>query len=458
MRAFLLVLLTSAALAQSNALPQSNDESLDVYTEHPRLFLTAQRLKLLRRERERRTTRWLQIETLMTGKAVMPEPGFAGALYYQVSGDRQFAAQAIRWALGPGSDLRQLALVFDWCQDALTEPQSKDLATKLVKAIAASERTQNVPAVRDRTLAAIALAGHRPDVSKRVLEWVIGSWWRGQMTAGLKNGRDLVPRDTVYALFEILHAVRDSVNIDLRDSVPGFFKGLPVFHLVSYYPASFPAAESEYHIPATKVVPPEPDLAQAALSRAAELAMVAYDNNAPESQILQGWLMHDNFMMRGTFGVTYEFLWANPYQPGLSYYLTPLVFHDDLFGRLFVRSSWEENAKWLGYFDRVLQIFDDGKPTVLNPQLSFEPIALPEAVVLSANYARKFKITIQEGESVFVVALKPRQAYEIEVDGEEMREQSTDPGGILSLQLPPKVTVGVRMREVSKSPEAAAPK
>ena len=71
----------------------------------------------------------------------------------------------------------------------------------------------------------------------------------------------------------------------------------------------------------------------------------------------------------------------------------------------------------------------------MNSQLSFDPIVLPEAVVLSSNYAKKFKITVQEGEMVFVVALKPRQAYEIEVDDEEMREQTTDPGGILSLQL-----------------------
>ena len=40
MRAFLLVLLTATVAAA-----QSNDESLDVYTEHPRLFLSAQRLK-----------------------------------------------------------------------------------------------------------------------------------------------------------------------------------------------------------------------------------------------------------------------------------------------------------------------------------------------------------------------------------------------------------------------------
>jgi hypothetical protein len=450
MRVCLPIFLATAILAAPLAA-QTSEEILDIYTEHPRLLLTTQRLRLLKRERERRTTRWLQLETLMTGKAAMPEPGFADALYYQVSGDRQYATQAIRWALGPSAtDLRQLALIFDWCQDALTEPQSKDLAAKMVRLIATSERDTSVPAVRNRAFAAVALAGHRADVSKKQIEWVVNKWWRDQMTTGLKSGHDLVPRDTVYALFEILHAIRDNLNIDLRDSVPGFFKGLPIFHLVSYYPASFPAAESEYHIPAAKGVPEEPDLALAARSRAAELSMVAYDNNAPESQILQGWLMHDNFMMRGTYGITYEFLWANPYQPGLSYYLVPLVFHDDLFGRLFVRSSWEENAKWLGYFDRQLQMFDEGKPTILNTQLSLDPIALPEAIVLTANYAKKFKITVDEGETVFVVALKPRQAYEIEVDDEEMREEWTDPGGILSLQLPSKVSVGVRMREVKK--------
>src|SRR5579864_9330950 len=126
MRVCLPILLATAILAAPLAA-QTSEESLDVYTEHPRLFLNAQRLRLLKRERERRTTRWLQFETLVTGKAVMPEPGFANALYYQVSGDRQYAGLAIRWALGSAAtDLRQLALVFDWCQDALTEQQSKD--------------------------------------------------------------------------------------------------------------------------------------------------------------------------------------------------------------------------------------------------------------------------------------------------------------------------------------------
>ena len=428
---------------------QGLDESLDVYTEHPRLFLRPQRLRLLKRERERRTTRWQQFETLMAGKAPMPEMGFAQALYYQIGGDAEAGRQAVRWALGPGSDLRQLALVFDWCQAALTEAQSKALAAKIVKSIAASERNKSVTAVRDRALAAVALAGHQNEISTKQLEWLVRTWWRGEMAPGLKSGRDLVPRDSIYALFEILHVVRDNVNVDLRDPVPGYFKGLPVFDLLSYYPATFAAPEGEYHVPAVPGIR-EPDVTRATMSRAAELCMVAYDNNAPESQVLQGWLMHDNFILRGMLGSVYEFLWANPYQPGLSYYLVPLLFHDDLFGRLFIRSSWEENSKWLGYFGGELQYFEDGKPTVLNPQLAQTPIALPEAIVMPASYGKKFKITLDEGETVFIVALKPRQAYEIEVDDEEMREQHTDPGGILSLQLPSKVPVGVRLRDAKK--------
>ena len=34
-------------------------------------------------------------------------------------------------------------------------------------------------------------------------------------------------------------------------------------------------------------------------------------------------------MLRGALGAPYEFLWANPYQPGLSFEHVPLVFHDE---------------------------------------------------------------------------------------------------------------------------------
>ena len=110
--------------------------------------------------------------------------------------------------------------------------------------------------------------------------------------------------------------------------------------------------------------------------------MVAFDSNAPGSQILQGWLMNDHFLLRGTFGAPYEFLWANPYQPGLSYFQAPLVIHDTLFGRLFVRSSWDESAVWLGSFAGELQTFQDGAVAALDPHAAAEPLDLGRAMIL----------------------------------------------------------------------------
>src|SRR5439155_19228434 len=123
---------------------QAVEDGLDIYTEHPRLFLRPQRLRLLKRERDRRTTRWIQFETLMAGKAPMPETGFAQALYYQIVGDEEAGKQAVRWALGPASDLRPLALAFDWCHSALSEAQSKAPAAKILQASPASERAKRL--------------------------------------------------------------------------------------------------------------------------------------------------------------------------------------------------------------------------------------------------------------------------------------------------------------------------
>ena len=425
---------------------QSQEESLHVYTEHPRLFLGAHRLKLLQKEKDRRSQRWQQFELLMAGHAPMPEPAFADALYYRVAKDQKSGRNAVTWALGPGTDLRQLALVFDWCQDLLAPAQSRALAAKLTKGIEQTGRDRSISAARSRVLAAIALADDKQEVSERELERVIQTWWRGKISPALQAGREVITRDDFYALYEMLHAVRDNLNIDLRESAPAYFKTLPIYDLVSYYPATYPAPEGEYRIPASKDGG-EPDVRRAAAARAAELAMVPYDSNAPETQILQGWLMHDNFLLRSTFGAPYEFLWANPYHPGLSYFLAPLVFHDELFGRLFIRSSWDESARWLGYFDGQLQLFENGTVTVVNQQLSGEPMSLDTAVVFFGKNAQKFRTILNEDEEVFVLGLKPHRTYEIEVDDEEMTEGKTDSGGILPLKLPHKTQIGVRLRE-----------
>jgi len=436
----------------ATAGPQA-DEPVTVSSDHPRLFLRPARLRLLKRERERASARWQQFDALMAGNAPMPEPGFAQALDYQISGNAAAGRQAIAWALGPGEDLRQLALVFDWCQDLLSEAQRRALAARLEKGMAAADADDSIAAVRSRVLAAVALFDHVPQAPQRELEGVVRNWWNGKLAPALENGRGVVARDDAYPLFELLHAMRDNTMLDLRERCPRFFKDFPIEHLVSHYPAVYETPENQFRM-GPPLKPDQPDLRLAALSRAAELAMVAYDVNAAESQVLQGWLMHDHFILRGTFGAPYEFLWANPYQPGLSYYLVPLVYHNPDTGKLFVRSGWEDDARWFGYFEGGARMFADGRLTVMDPRSVVAPISLGEAVVALGPGARKFRVTLDQEEAVFIVALEPRRAYQVEIDDEEMFEAVTDPGGILELDLPHGKEVGVRIRE---APALAAP-
>ncbi len=439
-----LLLLFTVLAAPEAVRAQEEPADYRVYGEHPRLLLRKRRLRLLQRERERQSLRWQQFELLMRGGARMPEPGFAWALYSITASDARACDRAVDWALGAGNDLRQLALVFDWCQAGLAAEESRALALRIQEGIRQAAGKPGVDAVRDRVLAAIALAEHVPGVTERELWQVIERWWREQVAPALKAGRDLVSRRDTYALMEILHAIRDNTSIDLRDDAPFFFRELPQFLLVSYYPASYPAAENEYRIPAVKGG--EPDLELAAMSRAAELALVAFDPNLQENQYLQGWLIHDRFLMRGTFGIPYEFLWANPYQPGVSYYHMPMAHHDPSFGRLFLRSSWEEDATWIGYFDGELQLFENGEAKILSPEKDKKPLFLNDAVVLQGPAARRFALDNPEAKLVFVTGLAPKQRYEVEVDDEEMREEATDGGGILRFTVVPRPRLGIRVR------------
>jgi len=221
------------------------------------------------------------------------------------------------------------------------------------------------------------------------------------------------------------------LNVDLRESVPAFFKEFPIYHLMSHYPAPFPAAENEYRIGASPSG--EPDLQAAVLSRAAELSMVALDSNSPETQVLQGWLMNDRFLMRGLMGITYELLWANPYQPGLSYYHVPLVFYEERLGQLFIRSSWEDDATWVGLFAGQLQMFRAGAVTALNPALVREPLDLEEAIVMGPD-TRQFHAPARELNDIFIVGLEPNRLFHLEIDNEEMTEVTSGAGGILYLK------------------------
>ena len=439
-----IALIPLAFLGFLSAQNPADDEDFHVYRDTPRLLLTPQRLRLLQRERERQSPRWEQFDSLMSGGAPpginAAEPGFAWALYYQVTGQPAAASRAIEWALGDVTDLRQLALVFDWCGPAMTPAQSDRLAAKIQMALA--KPATDVRSQDARVLAAIALADRLPDQGNAVLSEIVQKWWRTQIVPQLATR---LPRDQRYALYEMLHVLRDNVKIDLRESAASYFQDLPLAHLTGHYPAPFAAPENEFLIPVYLHDGKSRSSGCGHALRAAGPATVAYDTNALDSQLLQGWLMRNRFMMRGSLGAVYEFLWANPYQPGLNYDQVPLVFHQPYTGEVFARTSWDEDATWIGYFEGRLQLFQNGSLQTLRQGAAVGPIQVGTATIVSApsKDAAKFRVS---NETLFVLGLAPRSEYAVEIDDQELEFLDTDAGGTLRVPISSGTDVGVRVR------------
>lgn len=76
------------------------------------------------------------------------------------------------------------------------------------------------------------------------------------------------------------------------------------------------------------------------------LALVAENPNLPNTQFLQSWVLQSDQMIREGPGVGYEFFWADPYLPGVSYQnMDPWIYTN---ARLFARTDWTVHACWIG--------------------------------------------------------------------------------------------------------------
>ncbi len=410
---------------------QAQDDDFHVYRDAPRLFLTAQRLRLLERERERTSLRWQYFDA--AASTASAEPGFAAALYYRVTHENSAARKAIDWALSPaGTDLRQLALVYDWCSPQLSKPESDRLGAKIQQSLArpgADLRAQSA-----RALAAIAIADRLPDAAQGTLLEIV-TWWSKQPPA---------KRDDLYPLMEFLHAVRDNTKVELRQGSADYFNELPLDYIAGFYPASFPGPENDLRIPVFSGNG-NPDPVVATKARAAGLAMVALDTNAVNHQFVQGMLMNDRFVMRDGLGSPYEFLWANPYQPGLAYQTLPLVFHDATTGHVFARTSWEEDATWIGYFDGALQLFRNGGVQAVRPGTPIAPVRIGEATVTVPADAKAVQVRL-EGQQLFVIGLTPKTEYSVEIDDQELDFVQSDIGGTLVVTSAVGTDAGVRIQ------------
>jgi len=454
------IVLTLAVFAATLAAqPAQQPEPIDfkVYREAPRLLLNERRLRLLRRERERQSLRWEQFSALMLGHARMGEPGFAGALYGIVANSVPSCREAADWSLKTAdpkrpADLRQMALVADWCSTQLDAPARSAFNARLAAALAA--RPRDAIALRSSVFAALAAFDASPDAAEALLRYAVEDWWRRQTVPRLKAGDDpFADRAALLALVEMLHALRDNLQLDLREDAVAWFNELPPRLILAYYPAPWPAAENEYRIPAYKGSG-DPDLDQSVSSRAAELALVAADPNAQPALFLQGWLMQDRFLMRSALGAPYEFLWANPYLPGLSYTYMPDLYHGA--GRLFARSNWEDDATWFGLWEGEAQVFRGGQRYAVDARAGHPPLDIgPVRIVFSAGNARFqtgwWKKPDEDSKAVeqvaFVVGLEPLTLYDYEVDGEEMDDARTDRSGILELRFAPDLQTEVRLHK-----------
>ena len=85
---------------------------------------------------------------------------------------------------------------------------------------------------------------------------------------------------------------------------------------------------------------------------------------------------------------------------------------------LLARSDWEESATWVGWFGQSGQMFSDGRIKALNLT---KPVEIGESVLLTGNRSlTRFEIADGSPPNWYVIGLKPRQTYDIEIDGEGM--------------------------------------
>ncbi len=305
-RAFIGALCLAGLCLNSMAVAQESEQT-------PRLLLTPQRLRRLQRDRERQTVRWLNFDKRVQTAPDSPERGFELALYYVVTHDEARGREAVAWATAHACDHRQVSLIVDWTGELAGET----LKTKLSGCPFVGTDASSEIAVIARDLLFSAVVSGQMDAkqtgpgNKRVMN---------DLPNALLNPSDL------YAAVEYLMTIRSLTSIDLRQQDGLFFNQLPKRLLLNLRPKQIEHPDWMTHV--------------------AALAYVALDPNLENSQFLQGWAMEESQMLREGPGVAYEFLWADPYLPGIAYQnMDPWIYNAD--GTLSARTNWEPNACWI---------------------------------------------------------------------------------------------------------------
>ena len=425
-----------------------------VYTDHPRIWLESRRVQRLRKDVQRESERWRKLRRLIEADVVFPEEPLVRALQFQAAGDEQAGSEAVAWVMeksvegfGDPADLRLAAVVFDWCYSLLTPAQRKTVAGWMAESAAAlaDQADLDLPDFRSAVLVLTAIAGDW-EQSPAVIESLMERHWKPRLFPAVEQGDVLDHPAGLAALAEFAHVARHNFEIELWDGSSSFFLGLPLVSILQYYPGFVETPEGFFRQAATPVAK-SPDLIQdSSFRRIAEMIFVAYENTVRTYPFLQGWLRHDSYTLVSPLGAPYEFIWVNPYLPGLSYFSAPLVVYDRLRGRIFARAGWQDDDLWVGYLDGEFQVFADGERHVIRPEDKQAPLVFPGAAVVLARVPMSFRVTIPEGQAIYLVGLMEGQTYQVRVNRSRFLDYQAGRRGIIALENVPNLTATNRLR------------
>ncbi len=420
-----------------------------VYTEHPRIFLEPARLERLRNEVRREALRWQALRALFDAGTAFPEQPLVDALRFQVDGNREAGRRALEWTeqltrdgIRTAGGLRHAAIVYDWCHGLFDANAAADVRSAVVQAIEGVLPTANAgpDLVRAAILASIAVAGDWPG-SDRALGVLIGSHWNGDLMPELVAGGLTDDAASLTAVLEATLAVRHNLEIDLLRPATAALASLVRTRLLSYYPLDIRTAEGLMWRPSFFGPDGVQAGRQAPLYRIADMLLVAYESNLREFQFIQGWIRDDNYMLKSPQGIPYEFLWVNPYLPGLTPRSAPTLAHDGVRGRLFGRLHWGRPTTWIGYSHGRLEMLSEDGASETDRLDGLDPVYFPAAVVVPVRAPAKLVLTWRPvGEpvpslvNIYLVGLRSGETYVLKVAGRPGRLAQAGAGGILVLR------------------------
>jgi hypothetical protein len=467
-RALLFAIVTAPALLFGQA-------DFRVYIDHPRLFLDADRLRRLERDAQRETGRWMRLKELLEAGAPLEDKPATQALMWRLVHDEQAGRAAVDWAAqaaanafaGPG-ELREGALVFDWTQDLLDETGKAAIVGGLAAGVqnATALAGGDVESVRAGAMAAIALAGHW-EGSEPALATLLTQQWEREILPLLEAGELTDKGAELIAVLEICHVVRHNLERDLWQEAPEVFQALPMARILSYLPGAELSDEGRLRPRAIG----GGSARELALGRIAEMLLVSYDIGVREFQFLQGFLRNDSYTLTGPLGAFYEFLWINPYVPGLSPTSGPIAAYDPVRGRVFARESWEDGARWLGWYGGKLVVRENGQEREVRPGKDPEVFPLPDFAIVLGGMEGKTELTIEKGAQPFgpriwVVGPAPGMQYPVKIGKADFQMYAAGHGGVVELRNDPKAKratieygekIRLQLRAGSPAPKGPAP-